>query len=60
MWPVQTSENGEELVQRAAFAENLPFYPRLILHSDNGSPMKGFTLLAKLQDLGITPSYRGL
>jgi putative transposase len=57
VWPVQTSENAAELVQRAAFAENLPFYPRLILHSDNGSPMKGFTLLAKLQDLGITPSY---
>lgn len=57
VWPVQSSENAAELVQRAAFAENLPFHPRLILHSDNGSPMKGFTFLAKLQDLAITPSY---
>lgn len=27
------------------------------LHSDNGSPMKGATLLATLQQLGITPSF---
>jgi len=26
-------------------------------HSDNGSPMKGATLLATLQDLGIMPSF---
>lgn len=29
----------------------------LILHQDNGSPMKGSTLLAKLQQLEIQPSY---
>jgi putative transposase len=28
----------------------------LVLHSDNGAPMKSSTLLAKLYDLGITPS----
>jgi len=27
------------------------------IHSDNGSPMKGATLLATFQKLGITPSY---
>jgi len=27
------------------------------LHSDNGSPMKGATLLATLQDLGVVPSF---
>ena len=28
----------------------------LVLHSDNGAPMKSSTLLSKLYDLGITPS----
>lgn len=57
VWPSQTAENAAELVQRAVFAENLPLHPQLILHSDNGAPMKAFTFLAKLQELGITPSY---
>ena len=29
----------------------------LILHSDNGGPMKGSTMLATLQKLGIVPSF---
>lgn len=29
----------------------------MVLHSDNGSPMKSFTMRSKLDDLGITPSY---
>ena len=29
----------------------------LILHSDNGSPMKGSTMVAKLNSLGIKPSF---
>lgn len=28
----------------------------LVLHSDNGAPMKSVTLLSKMYDLGITPS----
>jgi len=30
---------------------------KLILHSDNGGPMKGATMLATLQWLGIVPSF---
>ncbi len=30
---------------------------RPILHSDNGAPMKSFTMRAKLEALGIKPSY---
>lgn len=30
---------------------------QLVLHSDNGSPMKGATMLATLQRLGVTPSF---
>lgn len=29
----------------------------LVLHSDNGAPMKGSTMLATMQALGITPSF---
>lgn len=30
---------------------------QVTLHSDNGSPMKGATMLATLQELGIVPSF---
>jgi len=30
---------------------------QLVLHSDNGSPMKAATMLAKLQELGVMPSF---
>jgi len=30
---------------------------QISLHSDNGSPMKGATMLATLQRLGVTPSF---
>lgn len=30
---------------------------QLVLHSDNGSAMKGSTMLAKLQQLGVMPSF---
>lgn len=29
----------------------------VVLHSDNGSPMKGATMLATLQELGVMPSF---
>jgi putative transposase len=29
----------------------------IILHSDNGGPMKGSMMLATLQKLGIVPSF---
>jgi putative transposase len=31
--------------------------PGLVLHSDNGGPMKGATMLATLQRLGVVPSF---
>jgi len=30
---------------------------QLVLHSDNGGPMKGATMLATMQDLGVVPSF---
>lgn len=55
---VYAEESGElaaGLVQRIVMAEQCWRQP-LVLHSDNGAPMKSSTLLAKLYDLGITPS----
>lgn len=57
---VHLSETGElasELVEKACWRERLAAKSQpLVLHSDNGSPMKASTFLEKLYDLGITPS----
>lgn len=57
IWPEESAENASQLVRRAALSEKLGFNTSpLVLHSDNGSPMKGATLLDTLYHLGITPS----
>lgn len=58
-WEVHDRESGEEaavLIQRTVIAERC-FRKPLVLHADNGSPMKSQTMQAKLYDLGITPSH---
>lgn len=58
-WEVHESETGDyaaALMQRTVIAEQC-FRKPLVLHSDNGSPMKSHTLQSKLTDLGITPSH---
>lgn len=42
----------EDIVNREKIDKN-----QLTIHSDNGSPMKGATLRAKMMDLAISPSY---
>lgn len=57
-WEVCAQESGEEaqaILQRCVLSEQC-YRKTLVLHSDNGSPMKSATLLAKMQELGITPS----
>ena len=57
-WEVYERESGEyasELMQRAVMAEQCSCRS-VVLHSDNGAPMKSSTLLAKLEELGVTPS----
>ena len=46
---------GGKLLQRSVIGEQCLRQP-LVLHSDNGAPMKSLTLLSKMHDLGITPS----
>ncbi len=56
---VYEHESGElaaELITDACIRENIP-RKQVTLHSDNGSPMKSVTMLAKLQDLGVIPSF---
>jgi transposase InsO family protein len=58
-WDVHESEDGvhaSALIRTAAMAEGIE-PETLILHSDNGGPMKGATMLATLQWLGIVPSF---
>lgn len=53
---VESSEHAARLIE-AAYARGGIRPDQLSLHSDNGSPMKGATLRATLDTLGITPSY---
>lgn len=52
----ESSEYAADVVQRALLAEGSRGTP-LVLHADNGSPMKGATLRATLERLGVEPSY---
>lgn len=52
----ESSEAAKEVLAQAVLSEQVIDKP-LVLHSDNGSSFKGATLLEKLYDLGITPSY---
>jgi len=57
VWEVESAENASELIRRAIISEGLAKKKHpLVLHSDNGSPMKGATMLETLYNLGITPS----
>ena len=58
-WSIQEVESAEHaaaLIKQACLDENVK-RDQLILHSDNGSPMKGMTMLAMLQTLGVIPSF---
>lgn len=58
-WEVHASESAEharDLVARTVLREQAVGRP-LVLHGDNGSPLKGATVLALLARLGIVRSY---
>lgn len=56
VWPEETGELASDLVERAVISEKIKGKP-LILHSDNGAPMKSHTLKSKLEFLGVLTSY---
>lgn len=51
----ENSETASHLMRE--ICDNEDITNKITLHSDNGSPMKGATLLATLQNLGISPSF---
>lgn len=58
-WEVHEREGAElaaVLIRRAVLAEGCIARP-LVLHADNGSPMKGATMKTTLEKLGIIASY---
>ncbi|WP_159078744.1 DDE-type integrase/transposase/recombinase [Orrella marina] len=52
----ERSEHAARLMEKACLKHQIK-PDQLILHSDNGSPMKGATMLATLQRLGVVPSF---
>lgn len=52
----ESADNASELIRRICLKQGRLTTDPLVLHSDNGSPMKGATMLATLYQLGITPS----
>jgi transposase InsO family protein len=58
-WQIYDAESSElasevmrDICAREAIKPN-----QVVLHSDNGNPMKGATMLATLQALGVAPSF---
>ena len=56
VWPEESAENASELIRHTCIAQHRLTTQPLVLHSDNGAPMKGATMLETLYALGITPS----
>ena len=52
----ESSAHAADLIEDIANREKID-KNQLVIHSDNGSPMKGATLRAKMIDLEISPSY---
>ena len=50
----ESADNSSELMRKISMNNKVK---GVRLHSDNGSPMKGATMLGTLQTLGITPSF---
>lgn len=58
-WAVHGEESQDlavDMIDAAVKRERVP-EDALVLHADNGGPMKGSTMLATLQRLGIVPSF---
>jgi len=54
---IESAEHASELIRRTTMLEKIAAKQGLlVLHSDNGSPMKGATMLETLYSLGIVPS----
>ena len=58
-WMVHEEESAthaSRLAEEACYVEGIA-HGTVVLHADNGAPMKGATMLATLQRLGVVPSF---
>ncbi len=56
VYDVESSARASEVIRDICERENIA-PGQVTLHSDNGSPMKGFTMRAMLEQLGVMPSF---
>ena len=56
VYDTESAEHAASVFHKAHLREGVGA-ESLVLHSDNGSPMKGATMLATLQRLGVIPSF---
>ena len=56
IFATESAEHAATVFHKAHLREGVGAQS-LVLHSDNGSPMKGATMLATLQRLGVMPSF---
>ncbi len=58
-WEIHEFENSDlsSLMIENACLKNNVTKDQVVLHSDNGGPMKGATMLATLQRIGVVPSF---
>lgn len=56
IYDIESSELASEVMRDICTREAIK-PDQVVLHSDNGSPMKGATMLATLQALGVAPSF---
>ena len=56
VYEVESMEHSSDLIIEICEREKID-KNQLVLHSDNGSPMKGATMLATLERLGVAPSF---
>lgn len=54
--PTESADHASRLISEACLEQEVQ-RDQLILHSDNGGPMKGATMLSTLQFLGVLPSF---
>ncbi len=58
-WEIHKSESAElasSMIEKACLINEIKSQ-QITLHSDNGGPMKGSTMLSTLQRLGVVPSF---
>jgi transposase InsO family protein len=56
VFETESADNASVLIRKTHLREGICGKP-IVLHADNGSPMKGATMLSTLQKLGVMPSF---